>query len=69
MRKRKLDTPDDIDRVCRWYHMSGANVAQIARAEKVSPGTIERVLKENGSTFVAENREEIEQFRKKSNGW
>ena len=62
-RKRKLDTPEEIERVLRQYHLSESNLSQIARAMKVSPALIDRVLRENGIAFCEKNKDEIAEWR------
>jgi len=64
MAKRKLDTPEEIDRVCRFYYLSEANISSLARAEKVSPMTIDRIITENGADFIKGNCQEIDDYKK-----
>jgi len=73
-RKRKLDTPEEIDDICSIYHMSTQKivkfsshqcVSQIARMYNVSTGTINRVLRENSLEFCKKNREAIDEWRSK----
>lgn len=50
-RKRKLDTPEEIDSVCFLYYRTSCTVARIARNKNVSVGVIERVLRESGVAY------------------
>ena len=63
-RKRLLDTPEEIERVCDLYYLTERSVSDIARTFDVSPGVIDRVLKENGEAFCAKNRKAIEEWRR-----
>lgn len=64
LRKRKLDTPEEIRRVCFLYYQSDTNQEQLARHFDVSPMTIKRVLDENGAEYARTHKDEIDAFRK-----
>ena len=63
-RKRKLDTPEDIERVCFLYYMTDTNIAQIGVHFDVSPVTANRVIKEHGTAYCQKNKEDIAKRRK-----
>jgi hypothetical protein len=62
-RKRKLDTPDEIEAVCFRYYLTPASVNSIAQSFRVSPGVIDRVLKEHGRAYSEAHRDEIDEYR------
>ena len=63
-RKRMLDTPEEIEKVCDLYYLTERSVSDIARSMNVSAGVIDRVLKENGQAYSAKNRKAIEEWRR-----
>lgn len=62
-RPKKLDTPEDIEWVCELYYLSEVGVNTIAKKLKVSPGVVDRVLKEHSKAFCEAHKEEIENWR------
>ncbi len=67
--RRKLDTLEEIEKVCNLHYLSSSTMAQIARHFDVSEGVVRRVIKEHGRGYYSARQEEIEEFRKRYHGW
>jgi len=62
-RKRLLDTPEEIERVCELYFLSDMSAMAIAHRYKVSPGVVTRVLDEGGTAWCEKNRQALAEHR------
>lgn len=69
MRRRKLDTPDEIEKVCELHYLTNSTFDQLAVRFGVSHGTVRRVIDEHGGRYFLEHKEEIDRFRKKYHNW
>jgi len=62
-RKRMLDTPEEIQRVCELYFLSDMSAMAIAQRYKVSPGVVTRVLDESATAWCKEHNQELAEHR------
>jgi len=68
-RKRKLDTPEEIEKVCELHYLTSSTMEQIGNHFGVSQGVPRRVIAEHGKAYAAKHQKEIDEFRKQYHGW